>query len=153
MFNESNQLDAMLNMRLRTASAFSAGVLSFYNAKTKQLMHTFKTKFQQPVIPAFMVRKKYRFDSIVILRCWCRPRGIGRTNVEGKGFACRFRLVIVLSAGVERQFFSGDGPAGSQRGAEQPEEKQHQQLQRQPHLDPAGRLPGLTTGVAAGRDL
>lgn len=32
-------------------------MLSFYNAKTKQLMHTFKTKFQQPVIPAFMVRK------------------------------------------------------------------------------------------------
>ncbi|KAI3368929.1 hypothetical protein L3Q82_025894, partial [Scortum barcoo] len=30
-------------------------VLSFFNAKTKQLMHTFKTKFQQPVIPAFMV--------------------------------------------------------------------------------------------------
>ncbi|TNN66775.1 Fibronectin type III and SPRY domain-containing protein 1 [Liparis tanakae] len=30
-------------------------ILSFYNSKTKQLMHTFKTKFQQPVIPAFMV--------------------------------------------------------------------------------------------------
>lgn len=39
-----------------TLAAFSPGVLSFYNAKTKQLMHTFKTKFQQPVIPAFMVR-------------------------------------------------------------------------------------------------
>lgn len=33
----------------------SPGILSFYNAKTKQLMHAFKTKFQQPVIPAFMV--------------------------------------------------------------------------------------------------
>lgn len=48
----------MFAMPLRPASAFPAGVLSFYNAKTKQLMHTFKTKFQQPVIPAFMVRKR-----------------------------------------------------------------------------------------------
>lgn len=51
--------------------------------------------------------------------------------------------MLVLSAGVERQFFSGDRPAGSQRGAEQPEEKQHQQLQRQPHLAPSG-----TAGLA-----
>lgn len=34
----------------------SSGVLSFYNSKSKQLMHSFKTKFPQPVIPAFMVR-------------------------------------------------------------------------------------------------
>lgn len=33
-----------------------AGFLSFYNAKTKQLLHTFKAKFTQPVLPAFMVR-------------------------------------------------------------------------------------------------
>lgn len=39
-----------------TLTDLCAGVLSFYNAKTKQLMHSFKTKFQQPVIPAFMVR-------------------------------------------------------------------------------------------------
>lgn len=45
----------MLHLKMCTSS-FSAGVLSFYNSKTKQLMHTFKTKFQQPVIPAFMVR-------------------------------------------------------------------------------------------------
>uniref|UniRef100_A0A8C7Z0S9 Fibronectin type III and SPRY domain-containing protein 1 n=1 Tax=Oryzias sinensis TaxID=183150 RepID=A0A8C7Z0S9_9TELE len=38
-----------------TLGFLSPGILSFYNAKTKQLMHTFKTKFQQPVIPAFMV--------------------------------------------------------------------------------------------------
>ncbi|XP_043575363.1 FSD1-like protein isoform X9 [Chiloscyllium plagiosum] len=31
------------------------GHVSFYNADTKQLLHTFKTKFTQPVIPAFMV--------------------------------------------------------------------------------------------------
>lgn len=40
-----------------STSLFSlSGVLSFYNSKTKQLMHTFKTKFQHPVVPAFMVR-------------------------------------------------------------------------------------------------
>ncbi|KAJ8274159.1 hypothetical protein COCON_G00087840 [Conger conger] len=32
-----------------------AGVLSFYNARTKQPIHTFRTKFTQPVVPAFMV--------------------------------------------------------------------------------------------------
>lgn len=32
------------------------GFLSFYNARTKQLLHTFKAKFSQPVLPAFMVR-------------------------------------------------------------------------------------------------
>lgn len=32
------------------------GFLSFYNARTKQLLHTFKAKFTQPVLPAFMVR-------------------------------------------------------------------------------------------------
>uniref|UniRef100_A0A8B9ZGV9 Fibronectin type III and SPRY domain containing 1 n=1 Tax=Anas platyrhynchos TaxID=8839 RepID=A0A8B9ZGV9_ANAPL len=29
--------------------------LSFYNARTKQLLHTFKARFTQPVLPAFMV--------------------------------------------------------------------------------------------------
>lgn len=45
------------SMFTRARASSPAGVLSFYNAKTKQLMHTFKTKFQQPVIPAFMVRE------------------------------------------------------------------------------------------------
>ncbi|XP_048114507.1 FSD1-like protein isoform X4 [Alosa alosa] len=34
---------------------FFSGQLSFYNAESKQLLHTFKTKFSQPVVPAFMV--------------------------------------------------------------------------------------------------
>lgn len=39
-------------------------------------------------------------------------------------------------AGVERQLLGGDGPAGPQCGAKRAEEKQqHEQLQRQPHLD------------------
>lgn len=33
------------------------GFLSFYNARTKQLLHTFKARFAQPVLPAFMVRR------------------------------------------------------------------------------------------------
>lgn len=32
------------------------GLLSFYNARTKQLLHTFKAKFTQPLLPAFTVR-------------------------------------------------------------------------------------------------
>lgn len=31
------------------------GFLSFYNARTKQLLHTFKAKFTQPLLPAFTV--------------------------------------------------------------------------------------------------
>lgn len=49
-----------------TLADLCAGVLSFYNAKTKQLMHSFKTKFQQPVIPAFMVRVR-----VVSSHCFC----------------------------------------------------------------------------------
>lgn len=32
------------------------GLLSFYNGRTKQLLHTFKAKFTQPLLPAFTVR-------------------------------------------------------------------------------------------------
>lgn len=56
-----------------------------------------------------------------------------------KNNAPPFLLLVDLSppAGVEWQFFSGDGPSGSQRSAERTEEKQrHQQLQRQPQLEP-----------------
>ncbi|KAJ7428728.1 hypothetical protein WISP_00896 [Willisornis vidua] len=37
------------------ATTTGTSFLSFYNAKTKQLLHTFKAKFTQPVLPAFMV--------------------------------------------------------------------------------------------------
>lgn len=36
--------------------ALHSGLLSFYNARTKQLLHTFKAKFTQPLLPAFTVR-------------------------------------------------------------------------------------------------
>lgn len=50
-------------------STLCSGLLSFYNAKTKQLMHTFKSKFPQPVIPAFMVRNPRLFPRV----CFIRP--------------------------------------------------------------------------------
>lgn len=37
-------------------SALHPGLMSFYNARTKQLLHTFKAKFTQPLLPAFTVR-------------------------------------------------------------------------------------------------
>ncbi|XP_067839439.1 FSD1-like protein isoform X3 [Heptranchias perlo] len=39
----------------KDCKSYSIGHISFYNADTKQLLHTFKTKFTQPVVPAFMV--------------------------------------------------------------------------------------------------
>lgn len=44
----------LLPPALRSASP--AGLLSFYNARTRQLLHTFKAKFTQPLLPAFTVR-------------------------------------------------------------------------------------------------
>lgn len=35
--------------------SFSLGQLSFYDANSKQLLYSFKTKFTQPVLPGFMV--------------------------------------------------------------------------------------------------
>uniref|UniRef100_A0A665TEP7 Fibronectin type III and SPRY domain-containing protein 1 n=1 Tax=Echeneis naucrates TaxID=173247 RepID=A0A665TEP7_ECHNA len=53
--NKARTLDCPIPSSIGVFVSYDEGVLSFYNAKTKQLMHTFKTKFQQPVIPAFMV--------------------------------------------------------------------------------------------------
>ncbi|PWA20991.1 hypothetical protein CCH79_00007345 [Gambusia affinis] len=53
--NKARTLDCPIPNTIGVYVNYDEGVLSFYNAKTKQLMHTFRTKFQQPVIPAFMV--------------------------------------------------------------------------------------------------
>ncbi|XP_056133184.1 fibronectin type III and SPRY domain-containing protein 1 [Lampris incognitus] len=53
--NKSRTLDCPIPDRIGVYCNYEEGALSFYNARTKQLMHTFRTKFQQPVIPAFMV--------------------------------------------------------------------------------------------------
>uniref|UniRef100_A0A672IBJ8 Fibronectin type III and SPRY domain containing 1 n=1 Tax=Salarias fasciatus TaxID=181472 RepID=A0A672IBJ8_SALFA len=53
--NKARTLDCPIPNSIGVYVNYDEGTLSFYNAKTKQLMHSFKTKFQQPVIPAFMV--------------------------------------------------------------------------------------------------
>ncbi|KAG7265034.1 hypothetical protein CRUP_033553 [Coryphaenoides rupestris] len=53
--NKARALDCAIPDCIGVYCNYEEGVLSFYNAKLKQLMHTFKTKFQQPIIPAFMV--------------------------------------------------------------------------------------------------
>ncbi|XP_030640775.1 fibronectin type III and SPRY domain-containing protein 1 [Chanos chanos] len=53
--NKARTLDCPIPDRIGVFCNYEEGTLSFYNAKTKQLIHTFRTKFQQPVIPAFMV--------------------------------------------------------------------------------------------------
>ncbi|KAM6962771.1 fibronectin type III and SPRY domain-containing protein 1 isoform 1-T1 [Aplochiton taeniatus] len=53
--NKARTLDCPIPDRIGVYCNYDEGALSFYNARTKLLMHTFRTKFQQPVIPAFMV--------------------------------------------------------------------------------------------------
>uniref|UniRef100_A0AAY4CUY7 Fibronectin type III and SPRY domain-containing protein 1 n=1 Tax=Denticeps clupeoides TaxID=299321 RepID=A0AAY4CUY7_9TELE len=53
--NKARTLDCPIPDRIGIYCNYEEGTLSFYNARTKLLLHTFRTKFQQPVIPAFMV--------------------------------------------------------------------------------------------------
>ncbi|KAJ1085239.1 hypothetical protein NDU88_005372 [Pleurodeles waltl] len=53
--NKSKVLDVVVPDRLGVYCNYDEGYLSFYNARTKQLLHTFRTRFTQPVVPAFMV--------------------------------------------------------------------------------------------------
>ncbi|XP_044514435.1 fibronectin type III and SPRY domain-containing protein 1 [Gracilinanus agilis] len=53
--NKARILDVPLPDCIGVHCDFDKGVLSFYNARTKQLLHTFKAKFNQPLLPAFMV--------------------------------------------------------------------------------------------------
>ncbi|KAM8890091.1 fibronectin type III and SPRY domain-containing protein 1 [Synchiropus splendidus] len=53
--NKARTLDCPIPCSVGVYCNYEEGVLSFFNGKTKQLLHTFRTKFQQPVIPAFMV--------------------------------------------------------------------------------------------------
>uniref|UniRef100_A0A8C2FJF4 Fibronectin type III and SPRY domain containing 1 n=2 Tax=Cyprinus carpio TaxID=7962 RepID=A0A8C2FJF4_CYPCA len=54
--NKARTLDCPIPDRIGIYCNYEEGTLSFYNSRTKALLHTFRTKFQQPVIPAFMVR-------------------------------------------------------------------------------------------------
>ncbi|XP_065102804.1 fibronectin type III and SPRY domain-containing protein 1 isoform X1 [Paramisgurnus dabryanus] len=53
--NKARTLDCPIPDRIGIHCNYEEGALSFYNARNKTLLHTFRTKFQQPVIPAFMV--------------------------------------------------------------------------------------------------
>ncbi|XP_059499043.1 FSD1-like protein isoform X4 [Stegostoma tigrinum] len=53
--NKAKFMDAQVPDKIGVYCDYDGGHVSFYNADTKQLLHTFKTKFTQPVIPAFMV--------------------------------------------------------------------------------------------------
>ncbi|XP_058714377.1 fibronectin type III and SPRY domain-containing protein 1 isoform X2 [Poecile atricapillus] len=53
--NKAKALDVPVPDCIGVHCNFHEGFLSFYNARTKQLLHTFKAKFSQPVLPAFMV--------------------------------------------------------------------------------------------------
>ncbi|KAM9242014.1 fibronectin type III and SPRY domain-containing protein 1 isoform 4-T4 [Dugong dugon] len=53
--NKVKALDAPVPDCLGVHCDFHQGLLSFYNARTKQLLHTFKAKFTQPLLPAFTV--------------------------------------------------------------------------------------------------
>ncbi|XP_045548633.1 FSD1-like protein isoform X4 [Salmo salar] len=53
--NKAKSLDGTVPDRIGVFCDLDSGQLSFYNAETKQLIHTFKAKFSQPVVPAFMV--------------------------------------------------------------------------------------------------
>ncbi|XP_078532797.1 FSD1-like protein isoform X1 [Lissotriton helveticus] len=53
--NKSRGLEMPAPDRIGVYCDVDGGQLSFYNASTKQLLHTFKAKFTQPLIPSFMV--------------------------------------------------------------------------------------------------
>nr|XP_012624722.1 fibronectin type III and SPRY domain-containing protein 1 isoform X2 [Microcebus murinus] len=53
--NKVKVLDAPVPDCLGVHCDFHQGLLSFYNARTKQVLHTFKAKFTQPLLPAFTV--------------------------------------------------------------------------------------------------
>ncbi|XP_069043461.1 FSD1-like protein isoform X3 [Lepisosteus oculatus] len=53
--NKAKSLEVAVPDRIGVYCDFDGGQLSFYNADSKQLLHTFKTKFTQSIVPAFMV--------------------------------------------------------------------------------------------------
>ncbi|XP_042768220.1 FSD1-like protein isoform X4 [Panthera tigris] len=53
--NKVKALDVTVPERIGVFCDFDGGQLSFYDASSKQLLYSFKTKFTQPVLPGFMV--------------------------------------------------------------------------------------------------
>ncbi|KAM8939971.1 fibronectin type III and SPRY domain-containing protein 1 [Pelodytes ibericus] len=53
--NKARILDVAVPNRIGVYCNYEEGILSFYNATNKQMIHTFRAKFTQPLLPAFMV--------------------------------------------------------------------------------------------------
>ncbi|XP_063080429.1 ribitol-5-phosphate transferase FKTN isoform X9 [Cavia porcellus] len=53
--NKVKALDVTVPEKIGVFCDFDGGQLSFYDADSKQLLYSFKTKFTQPVLPGFMV--------------------------------------------------------------------------------------------------
>ncbi|NXW11270.1 FSD1L protein, partial [Fregetta grallaria] len=53
--NKTRTLDIPVPDRIGVYCDFDGGQLAFYNANSKERLHTFRTKFTQPLLPGFMV--------------------------------------------------------------------------------------------------
>ncbi|KFQ22239.1 FSD1-like, partial [Mesitornis unicolor] len=53
--NKTKTLDIPVPDRIGVYCDFDGGEFAFYNANAKELLHTFRTKFTQPLLPAFTV--------------------------------------------------------------------------------------------------
>ncbi|XP_052633510.1 FSD1-like protein isoform X1 [Harpia harpyja] len=53
--NKTKTLDIPVPDRIGVYCDFDGGQLAFYNANSKELIHTFRTKFTQPLLPGFMI--------------------------------------------------------------------------------------------------
>ncbi|XP_063175437.1 FSD1-like protein isoform X2 [Chroicocephalus ridibundus] len=53
--NKTKTLDITVPDRIGVYCDFDGGQLTFYNANSKELLYTFRTKFTQPLLPGFMI--------------------------------------------------------------------------------------------------
>ncbi|XP_064293902.1 FSD1-like protein isoform X2 [Phalacrocorax carbo] len=53
--NKTKTLDMPVPDRIGVYCDFDGGQLAFYNANSKELLHTFRTKFAQPLLPGFTI--------------------------------------------------------------------------------------------------
>ncbi|NWW46067.1 FSD1L protein, partial [Pedionomus torquatus] len=53
--NKAKTLDIPVPDRIGVYCDFDGGQLAFYNANSKELLHIFRTKFTQPLLPGFMI--------------------------------------------------------------------------------------------------
>ncbi|TFK01760.1 14-3-3 protein epsilon [Platysternon megacephalum] len=68
--NKAKALDMTVPDRIGVYCDFDGGQLSFYNASSKQLLYTFKTKFTQPLLPGFMVSTQLTLLLFLALICF-----------------------------------------------------------------------------------